>query len=313
MRYLTFLTALLVAAGCGSAGPIMPDPASCNFARANEQVKLGGGDLTLINGRPAKPEDWPASVYPSAGNSRCSSTIIGDRVLISAGHCMGNGSTVRFSVGPNQYTARCTHHPEYRGNSTADWALCLIDKPVVGIKYDKIIAGTVPVKVGDKVLASGYGCTQPGGGGGNDGIFRIGETTVTQLPSGRSYDIVTRSGGALCFGDSGGALWLIKENGDRFQIGVNSRGDIATTSYLSALGVKTFETFILDWAKANGVKVCGVHPDAQNCRMTEPPGPSPRFIVNTEAACVEGKVYPPYMPKKDSVVSTVRKALESIR
>lgn len=285
---------------------------------ADKTVQLMVQSPMLIGGKPADPTEWQASVYASyksgGSSASCSATLVGERTLFMASHCMPNGGVVTFSAGANRYTARCTHHPEYRGNSTADWALCLVDRPVTGVPFEVLgIDQTVALK--ESLLLAGYGCIKPGGGGGNDGIFRIGAATVTGLPGGKSYDIVTRGGSALCFGDSGGSVYKTFPDGARYIVGVNSRGDIATMSYLPAVYSKTFVSWATDWAKtANNVRVCGLHLDALGCRhsdVTPPPQSDGKFEVTSAAACVRGVVTPEYLPKKDAIVEGVKKALDS--
>jgi hypothetical protein len=105
-------------------------------------------------------------------------------------------------------------------------------------------------------LLTGYGCVNKGGGGGNDGYLRIGEAKVTKVPTNTNFDIVSKGTAALCFGDSGGPAY----KNDRL-IGVNSRGNIENTSYVSAVHMAD-ESYMLTWAKANKVEICGVN---RNC------------------------------------------------
>src|SRR5690606_31297364 len=90
--------------------------------------------INLIGGTVADPNDWPAS--PWVGN--CSSTLIGERVLLTAAHCVSNGGTKTFNIGSTRYTGTCTHHGSYRSNSTADWALCLLTTSVTGVPLETL-------------------------------------------------------------------------------------------------------------------------------------------------------------------------------
>lgn len=248
---------------------------------------LGGGgkpatfvEPALINGRPANPAEFPASVYVNTGGGRCTGTVVGPRVLLIAAHCMPSGAVVNFSVGPNHYRAVCTHSKDYASNATADYALCKTETVVSGIHYENVTLDDKLLKVGDELLLTGYGCTQPGGKGGNDGIYRIGEATITGLPTGSSNDITTRRGGALCFGDSGGPAfkYLDTAKSKRVVVSVNSRGDIATTSYLSALYSPQGKRFVGAWLEKNpGMQICGVSEGTLNCRadLDQPPAPPP--------------------------------------
>lgn len=253
-------------------------------------------DPTLIGGTPAKPEDWPASVYARMSGAACSATVVGEKVLLIASHCVSNGGTATFAVGTNNYSARCTHHPDYRRDSTADWALCLVDKTVAGGKYEMVAVDREPVACasGQTWRLTGYGCVRAGGGGGNDGVFRIGTANVQSCPN-RDHDTVTKGGAALCYGDSGGAAYLERGDGTRAIVGVNSRGDIRTTSYLSSTYDGTFKTWATTWANANGgQKICGLHADAVGCRdganPPPPPPPPPADCVEQVDAAVEAQM-----------------------
>lgn len=264
-------------------------------------------DKTLINGEPADPKDWPASVYAAAGNSRCSATLVGERVLLFAAHCVRNGAQVSFSAGPNSYRGTCTHAPDYKSNSTADWALCLIESPITGVEFEVVNTDPELVKVDDELTLTGYGCVNPGGGGGNDGIYRTGKATVVQVPSGRSNDIVTRSGAALCYGDSGGPAFHV--NGQtRKQVGVNSRGNISTTSYLSSVGTQMAQNFFKSWSQDNETEICGLSEKAKKCRdKALPPPPLPNeFTVDSKAASITAKVKPGF----EKMLAEIKKAIE---
>lgn len=323
MKVLALFAILFSATACTSM-PARPDTScsvvgSCQNAEVRASLGLGvehtvqtmAFEPMLIGGAPANAAEWPASVYAKAGSSACSATLVGERTLFMAAHCMGNNGTVSFTAGANQYKARCTHHPEYRKNSTADWALCLVDRPVTGVPFE-VLGIEKTFAIGDNLLLSGYGCVKPGGGGGNDGIFRIGQAVVRGLPSGKNYDIVTKGGAALCYGDSGGSAYLLHPSGERSIVGVNSRGNIATMSYLPAVASKTFVSWAHEWAKtSNNVRLCGLHDDALGCRTGgAKPQPDGKFEVQGNVACVRGVIKPDYLSKKDEIVESVRKALE---
>jgi hypothetical protein len=225
---------------------------------------------TLINGQPADPAKWPASVYARLGNSRCSATVVGERVLLIAAHCVKNGGSASFSARGASYTATCKHHPDYKSDKTADWSLCLINKKVTGVPYERLVSSTNWCSRGKEVLLTGYGCTKEGGTGGNDGVYRIGKANITRCP-GSNHDTVTKGGGALCYGDSGGPAFLLHADGSREVFGVNSRGNIADTSYLSTVSTTKAKSWMNSWAANNGQRICGLHADAQGCRSGSTP------------------------------------------
>lgn len=253
---------------------------SCTKGEAQQTLPHVEEQPTLIGGTPASPADWPASVYARMGNSACSATVVGEQVLLIASHCVTHGGTASFSVGANAYTSVCARSPKYRAGIDHDLALCKVSKKVEGVPYEVVNQDATLVKVGDKVLLTGYGCVRPGGGGGNDGVYRIGEATVFGLPAGNEYDYYTKGKAALCFGDSGGSayVYLDAAKTKRVQISVNSKGDIKDESWITSTSTGASVDFIRDWSTANNVAMCGVHADAKGCRgeTAVPPAPSPK-------------------------------------
>ncbi len=245
----------------------------CKKANANPESG-STEDKTLIGGRPADLKDWPASVYAHMGNAACTATIVGEQVLIIASHCVSHGGSASFSIGANSYTSTCSRSPLYRRGVDHDLALCKISRKVENVTFENVNLNPDLVKLGDEILLTGYGCIQKGGGGGNDGIYRIGEAKVTALP--KPYDYYTNGKAALCFGDSGGPAfaYLDAEKKVRVQISVNSKGDINVESLLSSTSTQASIDFIKQWSSDNSVAMCGVHADAKGCRgAVEPPKP----------------------------------------
>lgn len=241
-----------------------------DVAHTNKEIMFSAN---LIGGTVPPANEWPASFASQQSGSGCTATLLAKNVLQLAAHCVGNGRTAVIQANGSSFTGTCTHAPTYRNDSTADWALCKMSADVARDWYEKVMQDATPLAVGGKVTLAGAGCTQPGGGGGF-GTFRVGEATIQSLPR-NDNDTVTKGGAALCFGDSGGSAFYVN-GADRMVMGVNSRGDIQTTSYLSSVFTATAKSFYSQWATANGVHICGIHPQAEKCQNSAPgPGPSP--------------------------------------
>lgn len=215
--------------------------------------------IELIGGGPAKEGEFPSSVYVSLDGARCSGTVVGPTALLLAAHCIGKSKAASFQLSGVKYQGRCTVHKGWANNETADWALCKMNKEIEGISFEKVNTDPSAVAVGDTVTLTGYGCTVPGRGtGGNDGIYRVGEAKVTKTPKGKNYDVITDKGAALCFGDSGGPAFKTMPDGTRVLFGVNSRGNIRTTSYLSAVHVEEAVNFMKAWSEKQNSPICGI-------------------------------------------------------
>ncbi len=265
------MTCLAVSCG-GSSSSLLEDKAGNYDTGTIEKKVFSPTEFDLINGTVVDQAKFPASVNiftPSGG--ACTATVVGKKVVITASHCTDHRESISFKAGGNSYTATCSRSTLYRRGTDHDIALCNVDREVTGIPYESINMDDSLVQRGTDVLLTGFGCIYPGGSGGNDGKYRIGDSLVTQLPNPgiNNYDFVThdgRNGGALCFGDSGGPAFHTKPDGSRVVISVNSKGNIRDTSYLTSTSTQASKTFIDLWQEAYNLEICGVDAGAENCR-----------------------------------------------
>lgn len=238
---------------------------SSNIIVANEE--------TLIGGRAAKDGEYPEVVYISNGRSKCSATIVGPKVILTAAHCVADNGEIKpaeFVVSQTIYKAKCKQAPQYRDNTEdLDIAICKTDKKM-NVAYASI--SKTGVSIGQEVVLMGYGCIREGGGGGNDGILRVGKAKVTRLPSGSNNWYYTKDTSALCFGDSGGPS-MLKDS--HTVIGVNSRGNIKDLSMLAAVYLSKAIKFFEEFARDNDVKVCGINKKCEEGGEENPPPPPP--------------------------------------
>jgi hypothetical protein len=224
----------------------------------------GNFEPTLIGGRPALKGEYPEIVYIRSGNSRCSATIVGPEVILTAAHCVPDEGSigpvaeiVDFVIDQVAYSAKCKQAPLYRDKiEDHDMALCKVDKE---LDVKPATVSKKGPKIADRVILTGYGCIRPGGGEGNDGILRVGYSKVTKLPQGSNHWFYTQSESALCYGDSGGpSLLALKDPKQHFLIGVNSRGNIKDLSLLTALYTQESIEFLKDFAEEQDVSICGI-------------------------------------------------------
>ena len=119
----------------------------------------------------------------------------------------------------------------------------------------------------------GFGCTEAGGG--VSPILFVGQATVTSLsvpgassnPANTMQEYIVAQGGpALCQGDSGGAAYNSPDPSRKIS-GVNSRGNIATVSFLTRTSDPHNKDFFKSFSgPPNNVEICGITPGAKNCR-----------------------------------------------
>lgn len=227
-------------------------------------VGVALGVPVLIGGKIVDKAKYPGIIRISSGGAGCTAAVVGPNAVLTAAHCVSDGGKISFKHAGLSYSSEpCKHHPGYASNKTKDFALCKVKdvkEPWISVNTDHNL-----VKVGESIVLSGYGCTDKGGKGGSDGYLRIGEARVTRVPSSGNFDIVSTGVAALCFGDSGGPAFK-----GSLLVGVNSRGNIEDTSYVSAVHMAD-EEYMIPWAKAQGVEICGLTKDC----IGASPGPSP--------------------------------------
>ncbi len=268
---IAVFTMLLVLSACDAKDYPAPGDLLTGIPPHSGPAQYPGGiSATLIGGVPVDPNDpfVDAILKIRTDQSGCTASLIGPRVMITAAHCGKSDTSSVFEVQGKSYSTINERSPLYPAKDH-DMMLGLVDKPVEGIRYHSV--ATIPAKVGDGLFLYGYGCINPGGGGGNDGILRTGKSEISSFSN---WDFIAKKpgGAALCFGDSGGPGFL-EVDGKKWQIGVNSKGNISDTSYLTDLSKHDSLTFLKDFATKHSVEICGINKDC-----FEPPGPQPITI-----------------------------------
>jgi hypothetical protein len=252
-----------------------PNPGGISF-KAVSELNQDTTSPKLGNAEPADPTQWLASFFSWSGRFECTSTLIGPQTLLTAAHCVGPQQEANLVVAGNTYTGRCSHHPDYPGDPSADYALCLMDNPVPGIPYESINTDPQALKVGMQIRLTGYGCTSTTGVGASDGVYRIGVAPITALPGelpNEPNSIITATtvveDAILCRGDSGGPAFIESEmSSARKVISVNSRvWPEQRRSYLSSLTSNKALPWIKSWSEARiEQRICGLPGGPEGCR-----------------------------------------------
>ncbi|MCV0428257.1 MAG: S1 family peptidase [Roseibium sp.] len=234
-----------------------------------------GAVIKVLGGRPADPNDWPATYAVRNGSQRCTANLIGSRVILTAGHCVDDDQKGQLYVGPNAHNfdaldITCDRLISRMFPSSADFALCLTETSILSsypsIRFEEIFRYLTLVRKFRKVTALGFGCTEIGGT--PDGLLTSGIARIVSVPTTNLY-IQTRGPNGLCSGDSGGSAFMYsnRDKTKRVIVGVSSLGNSPSRlSAFSAVGTKVFVRWARRWADQNDVYICGLHRKARNCR-----------------------------------------------
>jgi len=247
-----------------------PQPERKKLFQLSELTLDTKAQTSVLGARKVDPKLFAASFFSK--DAQCTSSLVGPRALLLAAHCVNQGEAIAIAVSGREVTAVCTRAPEYDPvrNASPDYALCLTASEIVETPYfETVSTDAARLAVGQEVLLTGFGCTKAGGGGDTSGtVYRVGEASITNLPTVTDNRIVTKGQAAVCYGDSGGPAFLqrIQDGGPRIQISVNSVGNIRDTSGLASLSTAVAKNFLASWSQTHGVRICGVHPEQPKCR-----------------------------------------------
>lgn len=290
MRWLALIL-MLALVGCGSLRPKgigldiefakSPNAKEAKAYRQRQKYKKvapgtwrvnDSKNPVLINGTPVDKAKYPAVLrIKSADGAGCTASLVGPQAILTAAHCAEQGSTVSFTTHDGRKFSAVMYRYERWPGDDLDLSVGKVNQPVTGIVPLAVRTDRFEKK-GMDVTLIGYGCINPGGTGGNDGVLRIGTAKIT---AGQGYDLALDGNpSALCYGDSGGPVFF-----EGKQIGVNSKGNIEDKSYTTRTTLPAAVDFLKAAEAKLGVKICGV---SECDGSTPPPGPKQAVFENED-------------------------------
>ena len=241
----------------------------------------------MAGGKSVSPDLWRATyiIRTALARGGCTSTAVGERVILTAAHCVRNGALGEISRpdGGTPVLVECDHHEGYAAdklppqekNKSKDFALCYVEEPLRGFPFERLATSLADGREGDSIRLLGYGCTEAGQFDPDFGVlFSFQPAIVERQPASGDVDLntTTRAKGVLCAGDSGGAAYVDKDvNGRRVIIGVNSRAE-ENVSFFSTTTTEAFFLWARRWMdkkkkqKNTNVHICGLSSAADGCR-----------------------------------------------
>lgn len=239
-----------------------------------------GGQTQILNGTKQDAANWPATLkfFHSIHSISfsCTATIIGERVVITAAHCVDENARARVDLATGGANLTCNQHPYYDEETLgADVALCLADAIIPlpsTARAEQLNLNLTTVRLESKVFLLGFGC-RVDNDSTTSGVLYGGSATVKEMAANDRDHFKTDGGARICPGDSGGAAYNLTDlsaiTGRREIVGINSGYYVGNPirSLNTSLALPLIANFMRDWADNHNVRICGMHQDAAKCRF----------------------------------------------
>lgn len=260
-RTLAFSASLLGLAACAPS-----NSATTSVSKLNAGI-IGGQEAT-------GNEDFSKTVvvlYDKSVGALCTASILSDKLLVTAAHCVGSEPTNLYVVFGKDVestdlivrrvvtTAVTPVWPSRQNQdlNNGDMAMVgFIGGLPEGYKAAEMLADSSQLKDGETVTLAGYG-TSDGVAGTGAGKLRFVDTTIQQAAYSESEILMEQSKGkGACHGDSGGPAY-INVNGKRLLAGVTSRGVNDPQNHCDVSSAYTSIAFYQDWIKKEATILSG--------------------------------------------------------
>jgi MYXO-CTERM domain-containing protein len=195
------------------------------LGRRTDPVGISGGNI-------AAECQFPGVVAFRAGDTSCSGSIVHPRVMITAAHCLADGTPDRIRFGESYSgwerrsdVERCEADPAYADSEHAadDIGYCVLVDPVDDLAPVPVLAGceTQHLQIGTITAIVGFGLEMENGSFGRK---RYAFTTVADELRADGTIVIGDAGANGCIGDSGGPALVELPDGTWRVAGLFSHG-----------------------------------------------------------------------------------------
>jgi uncharacterized protein YkwD/V8-like Glu-specific endopeptidase len=198
---MLIVVGLSMLVGCGVVGTVggmVGDQPAVQDANPDDGPSLSP---FIVNGQTDHSHPSVGKLY--TGGGACTATLVGQRTVLTAGHCVSPGSSSRFELNGTSFNSqRIIRHANYGGGNNNDIALVILQQaPAQNIPRSPI-AVAAPQN-GNSITLVGFGKTSENS---NDyGTKRVGINTISSVGN---ATFSFQGGSNVCNGDSGGPTFI---------------------------------------------------------------------------------------------------------